>query len=184
MEIGELPQLTGLNANDVEDENEEDEDQDDELHAQGHGGMFDTGDEEMEEELKNTLERLGIKIEDLEEDEGEDADAQLDAADRDEDEKIEQRVRVKKFKVKATNTAQEEPASKKSKCCLLACFKRHLTESSLQDWKARTTSPSDTSRARSVTCRTFRARPRFDSTACPAARLAPSPRSRYRLMTA
>lgn len=115
-----MPQLTGLSANDEGEESSAYEEEDDELHAQGHrtgGGMFDTGDEEMEEELKNTLERLGIKIEDLDEDEVEDADAQLDAADRNEDENVEQRVRVKKFKVKATNTEEkQEPVMKQSKC--------------------------------------------------------------------
>lgn len=118
VEVGELPQLTGLSANDEGEESSADEEEDDELHAQGHrtgGGMFDTGDEEMEEELKNTLERLGIKIEDLEEDEVDDADAQLDAADRDEDEKVENRVRVKKFKVKATNTEEKQEPVKKQK---------------------------------------------------------------------
>ena len=64
--------------------------------------------------LKNTLERLGIKIEDLEEDEEADADAQLDAADRDEDEKVEQRVRVKKFKVKSVPGEKKEPSKKTS----------------------------------------------------------------------
>lgn len=109
-----------MSANDEGEESSAYEEEDDELHAQGHrtgGGMFDTGDEEMEEELKNTLERLGIKIEDLDEDEVEDADAQLDAADRNEDENVEQRVRVKKFKVKATNTEEkQEPVMKQSKC--------------------------------------------------------------------
>lgn len=86
--------------------------------------MFDTGDEEMEEELKNTLERLGIKLEDLEEDEGADDDAQLDAADRDEDEKVEQRVRVKKFHVKSTATKSE--SNKKSSKCTQCGLMYHL----------------------------------------------------------
>ncbi len=123
VEVGELPQLSDLSAHNEGDENSEDDEEDESLSAQGHkksGGMFDTGDEEMEEELKNTLERLGIKIEDLEEDEDADADAQLDAADRDEDEKVEQRVRVKKFKVKSVPTEKQEPSSKKPSKCIHA----------------------------------------------------------------
>jgi len=104
-----LPQLADLSAN-----NELEADDEDEQSHESSGDMFDTGDEEMEEELKHTLERLGIKIEDLEEDDDLDTDAQRDADDRDEDEKIEQRVRVKKFKVKTTHDDKHE--SKSSKC--------------------------------------------------------------------